>query len=79
MVHAVTVGTCPDSLLAMETWRQWLQYLQLLDACLHIMVGLTNEQAIQNSQPTFEANLLLLVPSIQEVMGSNLGSNTGYL
>ena len=76
MVHAVTVGTCPDSLLAMETV---ITISAVLDACLYITDGLTNKQAIQQSQPKFEANLLLLVPSIQEVMGSNLGCNTGYL
>ena len=36
MVHAVTVGTCPDSLLAIETV---ITYLQLLDACLYITDG----------------------------------------
>ena len=52
--------------------------MQLWGACLYITDGLTNEQAIQQSQPSFEANLLLLVPSIQEVMSSNLGWNAGY-
>jgi hypothetical protein len=33
---------------------------------------------MQQIQPTFEAKLSLLVPSIQRVLGSYLGPNTGY-
>jgi hypothetical protein len=75
MVHAYTVGTYPDSLLAVEAV---ITVSSALDASLRITDGLINEQTIQHSQPTLEANLLLLVPSIQKVVGSNLVSNTGY-
>ena len=55
-MHAVTVGICPDSLLAMEVV---ITICAVLDACLCITGGLINEQAIRQSQPTFEANLSL--------------------